>query len=280
MKISFIGGGTMGEAIIKCLLVTGTTSPQEISVHDISASRRKWLCSEYGINSSTDASRATHGADIIILAVKPQDMAKAIEGIEISSGQLVLSIIAGISLSQLRKGLNCTTIVRAMPNMPAQIGKGMTIWTATPRVKKKQIEMAQSILSSLGQEIYVTDEKYLDMATAVSGSGPAYVFLFIESLVDAGVRIGLPRKIAEKLVLQTVLGSAQTVAEMGKHPAELRNMVTSPGGTTAEALFQMEKGNFRSIILEAITAAYNKARSLSRSPEEETPEPGGHRIKK
>jgi len=270
----------MGEAMIKCLLATRIACPQEMVVHDISAPRCEWLNTEYGISTSTDPSRTTDRAEIVILAVKPQDLSQVMEGMEISPEQLVLSIVAGASLSHLCQELNHTAIVRAMPNMPAQIGQGMTIWVATPQVKKKQKEMARSVVSSLGQEIYVADEKYLDMATALSGSGPAYVFLFIETLVDAGVHIGLPRKMAEKLALQTVLGSAKTVEKMDKHPAELRNMVTSPGGTTAEALFQMEKGNFRSIMLEAVTAAYNKAKSLSLSPSEKTPKSGGRRARK
>jgi len=146
--------------------------------------------------------------------------------------------------------------------MPAQIGEGMTIWTATAEVNEKQKETAQSILGALGEELYVSDEKYLDMATALSGSGPAYVFLFIEGLIDAGVHIGLPRSIAEELVIQTVLGSTQTVKKTTKHPAELRNMVTSPGGTTTDALLKLEKGGFRSLLLEAVAAAYEKARHL------------------
>jgi pyrroline-5-carboxylate reductase len=149
-----------------------------------------------------------------------------------------------------------------MPNMPAQIGEGMTIWTATAETEQKQKELAQTILGALGKEIYVTDEKYLGMATALSGSGPAYVFLFIEALVDAGVHIGLPRDMAQELVIQTILGSTRTVEKTGKHPADLRNMVTSPGGTTTEALLQLEKGRFRSLLLEAVAAAYKKAQRL------------------
>jgi len=166
-------------------------------------------------------------------------------------------------LSTLQHGLNHPGIIRAMPNMPGQIGEGVTVWTATTEVNQKQREMAQSVLGALGEQIYVADEKYLDMATALSGSGPAYVFLFIEALIDAGVHIGLPRDIAEKLVMQTIVGSTHTVQKTGKHPAELRSMVTSPGGTTAEALLQLEKGSFRSLLLEAVAAAYNKAKHLS-----------------
>jgi pyrroline-5-carboxylate reductase len=146
--------------------------------------------------------------------------------------------------------------------MPAQIGEGMTIWTASAPVEQTQKKLAQIVLRALGKEIYVADEKYLDMATALSGSGPAYVFLFIEALIDAGVHIGLPRDLAQALVIQTVLGSTRTVEKTGKHPADLRNMVTSPGGTTTEGLLQLEKRRFRSLILEAVAAGYRKAKRL------------------
>jgi len=149
-----------------------------------------------------------------------------------------------------------------MPNMPAQVGEGMTVWTATAEVNQKQKDMAQSILAAMGKEIFVSSEKYIDMATALSGSGPAYVFLIIEALVDAGVHIGMPRDMAEKLVIQTVLGSTRALEVMGKHPAELKNMVTSPGGTTSEGLLQLETGGLRSLLLKAVIAAYNKSKAL------------------
>jgi pyrroline-5-carboxylate reductase len=274
MRIAFIGGGTMGEAMVKCLLTARIAKPQDIVVSDISTSRCKWLSKEYGVSTLTDNEKAIKGADLIVLAVKPQDLSQVMKSIKSSPEQLVLSIVAGASLSSLCQELNHAAVIRAMPNMPAQISQGVTIWTTTTEVNQEQKEIAQSILSSLGEEIYVADEKYLDMATALSGSGPAYVFLFIETLVDAGVHIGLPRNMAEKLVVQTVLGSVQTIQKMGKHPAELRNMVTSPGGTTAEALLQIEKGAFRSSILEAVAAAYSKSKRLSLSPSEKRPTSG------
>jgi len=149
-----------------------------------------------------------------------------------------------------------------MPNTPAQIGEGISVWTATAEVTEMQKEWASSILGTMGNEIYVADEKYLDMATAVSGSGPAYFFLFVESLIESAVHIGLPRDIAEELVLQTMLGSGHLIQKSGKPPAELRRMVTSPGGTTAEALLQLEKSGFSNLVRQAVTAAYNRARRL------------------
>jgi pyrroline-5-carboxylate reductase len=263
MKIAFIGGGVMGEAMVKCLLNKKAAEPQDVVVSDISLVRRKLLSKEYGVSTLADNRKAVANADLIILAVKPRDLSPVMEEIRgLSPEQLVLSIVAGATLSSLCQGLNHSFIIRAMPNMPAQIGEGMTIWTATAETKQKQKELAQAILGVLGKEIYVTDEKYLGMATALSGSGPAYVFLFIEAFVDAGVHIGLPRDVAQELVIQTILGSTLTVEKTGKHPAGLRNMVTSPGGTTTEALLQLEKGGFRSLLLEAVVAAYKKAERL------------------
>jgi pyrroline-5-carboxylate reductase len=263
MKISFIGGGTMGEAIIRSLLAKGVAKPDDILASDVSEARQDILKNKYRIKTTSDNKEAIKGAVVVVLAIKPQEMGKLLGELKgLAPSQLVLSIAAGITLETLQKGLGHSILVRAMPNMPAQVGEGMTVWTATADVNQKQKDMAQSILAALGQEIYVASEKYIDMATAVSGSGPAYVFLIIESLVDAGVHIGLPRDMAEKLVVQTVLGSARAVEVMGKHPAELRNMVTSPGGTTTEGLLQLENGGLRSLLLQAVIAAYNKAKAL------------------
>jgi pyrroline-5-carboxylate reductase len=263
MKIGFIGGGTMGEAMIKSLLAKGATRPADVTVSDVSKARRDILQKKYRIKAVSDNKEAVKGAEVVILAVKPQELSKVLGELKgLSSQQLVLSIAAGATLESLHQGLNHSCLVRAMPNMPAQIGEGITVWTATAEVNQKQKDTAQSILAALGKEIYVSGEKYIDMATALSGSGPAYVFLIIEALVDAGVHIGLPRDMAEKLVVQTVLGSTRAVEAMGKHPAELRNMVTSPGGTTTEGLLQLETGGLRSLLLKAVIAAYNKAKAL------------------
>ena len=263
MKIGFVGGGTMGEAIIKSLLAKAAAKSGDITVSDISQPRRDILKKTYGVKATADNREAVKDAEVVVLAVKPQELSKVLGGLKgLSSQQLVLSIVAGATLGSISQGLNHSCLVRAMPNMPAQIGEGITVWTATAEVNQKQRDMAQSILAALGKEIYVSGEKYIDMATALSGSGPAYVFLIIESLVDAGVHIGLPRDMAEKLVVQTVLGSARAVEAMGKHPAELKNMVTSPGGTTTDGLLQLETGGLRSLLLQTVIAAYNKAKAL------------------
>ena len=263
MRISFVGGGTMGEAIIKSLLANRVAVPGDIVVSDVSQLRRDVLNKEYRIQATANNQEALDNADVVVLAVKPQDLIKVLGDLkQLSLQQLVLSIAAGISLDTIRQRLEHPCLVRAMPNMPVQIGEGITVWTATDEVNQQQKDMAKSILGALGEEIYVSNEKYIDMATALSGSGPAYIFLIIEALVDAGVHIGLPRDIAEKLVIETMLGSTRSVKLMDKHPAELKNMVTSPGGTTAEGLLQLETGGLRSLLLQAVIAAHDKAKNL------------------
>lgn len=263
MKICFIGGGNMGEAIVKSLLAKGLAKPDDITASDVSEARRDILKKKYHVKTVTNNKQAVSGAEVVVLAIKPQELTKVLAELKgLLAKRLVLSIIAGATIETLEDGLGHSVIVRAMPNMPAQIGEGMTVWTTTADVNQKQKDMAQSILAAMGKEIYVSGEKYIDMATAVSGSGPAYIFLIIEALVDAGVHIGMPRDMAEKLVIQTVLGSTKSLEVMGKHPAELKNMVTSPGGTTSEGLLQLETGGLRSLLLKAVIAAYNKSKAL------------------
>jgi len=263
MQITFIGAGTMGEAMIRGLLHNNVAKVEEIIVSDINQTRRNTLSSQYGVRTMEDNKSASAQGDMIILAVKPQDLGKIIEQVgTLKPEQCVLSIMAGVKLSELCDRIKHHSVIRAMPNMPAQIGQGISVWIASSEVSAQQKKMAESILSSLGQQIQVTEEKYLDMATALSGSGPAYVFLFIETLIDAGVHIGLSRDVSEKLVMQTALGSILTLQQSSKHPAELRNLVTSPGGTTTEALLKLEEGGLRSLFIEAVTAAYNKAKHM------------------
>jgi len=263
MKIAFIGGGNMGEAMISAILGR-LPAPHSISVSDISGVRRKHLEQKYGVTVMSNNKEVVTRGDVVVLAIKPQNLAKVMTELNgrLRPMQLVLSIIAGARIDTLCLGLDHNYVVRAMPNTPAQIGEGISVWTATAKVTKQQKEWASSILGAMGTEVYVDDEGYIDMATAVSGSGPAYVFLFMESLIDAAVHIGLPRSKAKNLVLQTLLGSGHFAQRSGKGLAELRRMVTSPGGTTAEALLQLKKGGFSNLLMQAVTAAYNKAKSL------------------
>ncbi len=264
MKIAFIGGGNMGEAMLSAILDRGLSTPEAISVSDIKESRRQYLEQKYGVAVTGSNRLAVEKGDIVVLAIKPQDLAGVMAELsgQLQSSQLVLSIIAGARISAMCQGLNHSRVVRVMPNTPAQIGQGMSVWTATAEVDEQQRGWVSSILGAMGKEIYVDDEQYIDMATAVSGSGPAYVFLFIESLVDAAVHIGLPRDMAQELALQTVLGSSQFLQKSGKPPDELRRMVTSPGGTTAEAIAKFEEGQFSELVMQAVSAAFNKARKL------------------
>ncbi len=264
MKIAFIGGGNMGEAILSAILDKGLSRPPAISVSDISEPRRQYLEQKYGVAVMGSNRQAVDRGDVVVLAIKPQNLVEVMAELrgQLNSGQLVLSIIAGARIDTLCRGLSHNSIVRAMPNTPAQIGEGVSVWTATPEVTEPQKRWAGSILGAMGKEIYVDDERYIDMATAVSGSGPAYIFLFMESLVDAAVHIGLPRSMAQELVLETILGSGHFVQRSGKPLAELRRMVTSPGGTTAKALLQLEKGGFSELVKQAVSAAYNKAKDL------------------
>lgn len=264
MKLAFIGGGMMGEAIIAGVLRNKLAAPGEIAVCEIVAERRKQLAEVHGVSVSDEAAKAAAGADVVVLAVKPQEFAtagKALRG-NLADGQTIMSIMAGVTIGSIKSAVGHEAVVRAIPNTPAQIGEGMTVWTATATVPGDGREAVSRVLSVLGQEIFVSDEKYIDMATAVSSSGPAYVFLVIEAMIDAAVHIGLRREMAVPMVVQTVLGSARYAQETGKHPADLRNQVTSPGGTTTEGLFVLEEAGLRAAFMDAVQAAYEKAKEL------------------
>jgi len=268
MKLSFIGGGNMGEAMLSAILDKKLSQPRDISVSDVSQARRQYLEQKYGIVATSDNRLAVQNGEVVVFAIKPQNLAEVMAGLngQLKPAQLVLSIIAGATIQTLTAGLKHNRVVRVMPNTPAQIGEGMSVWTATKGVTKKQRGWASSILGAIGKEIYVDDEDYIDMATAVSGSGPAYCFLFVEALVEAAVSIGLSRNMAQEMALQTILGSAHLIQKSGKEPSELRRMVTSPGGTTAEALLVLDNGGFNRLILKAVSAAYSKARELGGKP--------------
>lgn len=264
MRIGLIGGGVMGETIVRGLLAAEVAAPHEIVVAEPVAPRRRVLEKDYGISTTDRNTVAVDGTDVVVIAVKPQQIEAALPPLQgrLNSRQLVLSIAAGVRMATLRSLLSHDEIVRVMPNTPAQVRMGMSVWTATLPVTHDQRETARAILRALGKELYVEDEHYVDMATAVSGSGPAYVLLFLESLIDAGVHIGLPREQASLLALQTLAGTARLVEETGRHPAELRNMVTSPGGTTVEGLLALEEGGMRASLIDAVIRTYEKALEL------------------
>jgi pyrroline-5-carboxylate reductase len=263
--IAFIGPGVMAEAMIAGLLRQKLATPKHIIASGPREERGQELHQKYGIKVVTDNISAVHEADVVVLSVKPQRLSEVMKGLKgIRSDALVLSIIAGATIKKIGTGLKHKAIVRSMPNTPGQIGEGITVWAASKDVSEEQQKMARSILSAMGEEVFVEDESYLDMATALSGSGPAYVFLFTEALIDAGVHMGFPRRIAEQLVLQTIKGSASFYQAASRHPATLRNQVTSPGGTSAEALYYLEKAGFRTAISRAVWAAYQRSLELGK----------------
>jgi pyrroline-5-carboxylate reductase len=269
VKLGLIGGGAMGEAIIAAVTRAGVASAADITVAEVAAPRRQQLGELYGVRGVEKEALACEGAGFVLLAVKPQDFEKAAAGLKgrLGGGATVVSIMAGVTLSRLQTLLGHDRVVRAMPNTPAQIGQGMTVWTATAAVDADGRSGAGRIFAALGKEVFVAEERYLDMATALSGSGPAYVFLFIEALIDAGVYVGLSREVATTLAVQTVAGSALYAEQTGKHVAELRNLVSSPAGTTVAALRALEAGGLRAAVTEAVIAAFERSKALGQADE-------------
>ncbi|TMC60735.1 MAG: pyrroline-5-carboxylate reductase [Chloroflexi bacterium] len=265
-RIAFVGSGAMAEAMIAGLLNQQLVTPRNIIASGPRVERGQQLERQYGIGVTADNRAAVNGADVVVLSVKPQTLTGVLHELKqsVAPEALVLSIVAGARSETIANGLQHPAVVRSMPNTPAQIGQGITVWTASPHVSPTQRAQAQAILGACGQQVFVEEEDYLDMATAISGNGPAYVFLFMEAMVDAGVHLGFPRHIAEQLVLQTVKGSVEYVLHSPNHLARLRNQVTSPGGTSAEALYYLDKAGFRTALSRAIWAGYQRAVQLGR----------------
>jgi pyrroline-5-carboxylate reductase len=272
-KITFIGPGVMAEAMIAGLIRQELASPENLLASGPREERGWELHNKYGIRTTIDNTAAASDADVVVLSVKPQRLTDVMTGLyKIRPEALVLSIVAGASMKKISKTLKHEAVVRSMPNTPGQIGEGITVWTASKGTSAEQQEMARRILGALGEEVFVEDESYLDMATALSGTGPAYVFLFTEALIDAGVHMGFPRRIAEQLVLKTIRGSVDYYNHAERHPATLRNQVTSPGGTSAEALYYLEKAGFRTAISRAVWAAYQRSLELGKEQAVHIPE--------
>ena len=265
-NIAIIGPGVMGKTIALSLIQTGKLPSEQIFMAGPNQDRLNQLQAELGVRITTSNAEAASAADVVILAVKPQRLDQAASALKgaLGPGKLVISILAGAPLSALQQKLETRCLVRAMPNTPARIGMGITVWTKAADVDEAQHEIAAQIMQTLGEEVFVADEAYLDMATALSGTGPAYVFLFMEAMIDAGVHMGFPRRIAEQLVVQTLRGSTEFYLQSRGHPAQLRDDVTSPGGTSAEALYYLEKAGFRTAISRAIWAAYQRGIELGK----------------
>ncbi len=263
-KICFIGSGAMATAMIAGLTKQKLVEPANIIASDPYPDQLDKLAGRYHVHITQNNLEAVKERNIVVLSIKPQNLAEV--GAElrghVPADSLILSIIAGAPIGSISRKFHHYRVVRVMPNTPARVGKGMSVWTCTDEVSDTQKAQAKTILAALGEELFVDHEDYLDMATALSGTGPAYVFLFMEAMIDAGVHMGFSRRVSEQLVYQTIEGSVAFARDSGRHPAELRNMVTSPGGTTADALYQLEKGGFRTVLSRAIWAAYKKSRYL------------------
>ncbi len=277
LTIAFIGPGVMAEAMISGLLNKELIPAKNMVASGPELDRNEYLEGKYSIRTLWENSEAVKDADVVILSVKPQRLVKVLEGMHgaIKKNAMVLSIVAGASISKISRLLGHDIIVRAMPNTPAQIGEGITVWTCSPSVSDYQREIARAVLNAFGKEIFEEEEDYLDKATALSGTGPAYVYLFMEAMVDAGVHMGFSRRVAERLVIETLRGSVDYYdngAEDNRHLARLRNQVTSPGGTSAEALYYLEKAGFRTALSRAIWAAYNRSKELGQDAETRPPE--------
>lgn len=268
-SLSFIGCGVMAEAIIAGLLRKNIVKPEQIAASHPRAERRDELEEKYKIQVFAENARAaaafSSGDSTLILCVKPQRLEVVLNELPpVAPGQLVISIVAGAGIELISEALKSSRVVRAMPNTPSQIGAGMTAWTCSPDVDEHHRDQVKIMLSALGKELFVETENMIDMATSLSATGPTYIFMVMEAMTDAGVHLGFSREVSKELVQQTMLGSVQFAIESQKHPAELRNMVTSPGGTSAEAIYQMEKGALRTVLSKAIYGAYRRAVELGK----------------
>jgi pyrroline-5-carboxylate reductase len=271
VRVAIVGAGVMAEAMIAGLLANRAVAPDHLEASHPRRDRREVLAERHGISVVARNAAAVRGADIVVLAVKPQMLARVMRdvGPALTDGQVVLSIVAGATLRTLTVGLDHPAVVRAMPNTPSQIRRGIAVWTASSACTSAQRELARRVLRAIGHEKEVADEAFVAMATALSGTGPTYLFAVMEALVDAGVHMGFPRELAHDLVVETLIGSAEYAAASELHPAQLRNLVTSPGGTSAAAIYELEKGRLRTVLSDAVWAAYRRTLELGEVLERE-----------
>lgn len=261
-KLAFIGTGKMAQAMIRPLINNGHQPEDKIALYDVSTKAMKAIKKEFPkIQTAASIEELVTGADMIICAVKPQNINQDFWSQfpdKVRDDATLVSILAGTPVREfLPSGIK--RIVRAMPNTPATIGQGMTVWCCTPNLTADERDDVKEVLCTFGKTIYVDDEKFVDMSTSISGSGPAYIFMLMEAMTDAGVHMGFSRETATTLVHHTILGSTLYAMETGEHPAILRNMVTSPAGTTASAIYELENGKFRVVIKDAIWACYRRS---------------------
>jgi pyrroline-5-carboxylate reductase len=271
MKVGIVGAGVMAEAIIAGLLADRAVQSGTLVASHPRRDRREALAERHGIRPVARNRDALDGADVVVLAVKPQMLGRVMRELRggLDAGQVVVSIVAGATLRTLVDGLQHAAVVRAMPNTPSQIRRGISVWSASDACNARQRDLARSVLRALGDEREVADETFVAMATALSGTGPTYLFSVMEALIDAGVHLGFPRDLAHDLVVETLIGSAEFARRSEMHPAQLRNAVTSPGGTSAAAIYELEKGRIRTVFSDAVWAAYRRTLELGERLEAE-----------
>jgi len=263
--IAILGAGNMGSALLKGIIKAKLTPPRKIVACDINKEKLQMLSNEWKVRTTTDLNEAVKGADIILLCVKPQTLPKALEVVKksIRVDQLIISIVAGMRIASIQQMLNVNVgIVRTMPNIAATVDEGAAALAFGQFVTHEQQKIAKAIFEAVG-EVVVTSEDQLDAVTGLSGSGPAYIYIVIEALIDGGVKMGLSRDIATKLAIQTVLGSAKLAKTSGLHPAILRDQVTTPGGTTINAIHELESHGIRAMLINAVVTATNRSKELS-----------------
>lgn len=263
-KIAIIGAGKMGEGIIIGLLKSGVYTPQDIKAYEILENRCKYITQTYKVECPSDVKKAVAFGDICLIAVKPGEVARALEQIApaMKPGKLLVSIAAGIPIDFYRKHLpKYVPVVRLMPNIAVRVREAMITLCHSENVTKGQLKTVTNMLSLLGP-VMALDEKYLNLATGLVGSGPAYIYVVIDALADAGVRMGLPKDVSIYLAAQTLLGAAKMVVETGEHPVKLKDMVTTPAGTTIEGLMELERLGLRAAIISAVTKAAERAKEL------------------
>lgn len=262
-KLTFIGAGKMAQAMINPIISKGYQPEENVTVFDVNPSTIKSIKNQFpNIDATQTMTDAIADSDMIVLAVKPQNINKSFfdqfPRDRMKEDATLVSILAGTPVDDfMPSGIH--KIVRAMPNTPAMIGEGMTVWCCTPNLSIAERDQVNKVLSTFGKAIYVDDEKFVDMSTSISGSGPAYIFMLMEAMIDAGVHMGFPREVATTLTYHTLLGSTRYAMKTGEHPAILRNQVTSPAGTTASAIYELENGKFRVVIKDAIWACYRRS---------------------
>lgn len=263
-KVAVIGAGKMGEAIISGLLKSGAYSPKDIQAAEIIESRRKYITQTYQVKCIGNIKKVVAFGNIIIIAVEPGVVGKVLEqvGSAMKTGKVLVSIAAGVTLDFLRKYLpKDLSVIRVMPNIAVGVREAMITMCPSENTTEEELEAATAVLGLLGKVMRL-EEKYLNLATGLVGSGPAYIYLIIDALADAGVRLGLPKDISTVLAAQTTLGAAKMVVETGEHPMKLKDMVATPAGTTVEGLLELEQGKLRAVIISAVTKAAERAKGL------------------